>query len=881
MSAPSYKSIWGVNFQNVVNAQNGPMGPPSFSLAPSGDQINWTQPLNATPYVSTAIASQPSIQSSSPITYTPTTYSTVVHGSTPLGFTGSQPVGLFDDRVCKTESKFFPIFTDGAGVTGPSGALTMETITLTDASSNATITNDYQITKIINQTTTSGYLTKFNSGGNDTMCSMSAGGTTGSGSGFCTNIQVTRSPVYFYDGPFATKVGLFLDNSNIPNSPVSGVGSEIFSSLTCCYSNPGGKIVWAALTQPNSVFSSTTNLITYPIGTSPRGTFYDYSSSKPFIYSSTVCSSGPSFNQINVYNGSSSGTPGTTGLSCPMKGSTSGGPMILSKYDSSGNVLWFGRIGSDSGITGAAATNGVNLVFGPSNSSINTLAFIPNDGIYITNPYNAGSATNAGIGVWSAPSGLGPSGDPSFYSIIPNNNVTGMLNNSYVAKFDPSGNAKFLTFIGGTGDSPANINTRNFLSTSICSDSSSSIYISGIATNSAIGFWNPVAAYPSLARPTINYFITGIPGAGTATGNCAGFVTKYDTSGTPLRTSILTQFGYANNTFLPYITGTSFYNDNLYVTGISYGNLAVSGPTGYQGYIGNPGATALTCNITFPPNGYSITPGSVPGSFIVKYNSSLQPQWIAKIIKPNSSITCFRTAVASHGVYASGTYNATGTLDFYNGPTGLNLGLRCFTPSYTTSNNALNNASYYLCKYDFSGNVAWAITVNGTDANNNPNPLLQFSSLSTDDVSVYYSFTFSSSGNGNNIAPITIYDSSGGIIARFLLATTPTTAYDGFIIRVLPNGKLYPSINLTASNPSNSPMNKTIIYQSDTGLLGITPTNTMSDATFNEVNSFAAMGNNSAMNLLYDSGSGYPQPSSGTWTVQSNNGYVLTNNPIL
>jgi hypothetical protein len=117
MSIP-YQSSWSINYQNVVNAQNGPTGPSSFSLAPQGDQTNWASPINATPYVSTALAPQPTISSSAPITYLPTTYSTIAHGSTPLGFTGTHPIGLFDDRVCKTETKFFPIFTEGPGGTG-------------------------------------------------------------------------------------------------------------------------------------------------------------------------------------------------------------------------------------------------------------------------------------------------------------------------------------------------------------------------------------------------------------------------------------------------------------------------------------------------------------------------------------------------------------------------------------------------------------------------------------------------------------------------------------------------------------------------------------------------------------------------------------------
>jgi hypothetical protein len=126
MSAPSYQSTWSVNYQTVVNAQNQTF-PQGTALAPSGDQTNWAQPINATPYVSTATAQQPSIQSSAPITYLPTTYSTIAHGSTPTPFTGVHPVGLFDDRVCKSEVKFFPIFTEGAGATGGGGGSKGET----------------------------------------------------------------------------------------------------------------------------------------------------------------------------------------------------------------------------------------------------------------------------------------------------------------------------------------------------------------------------------------------------------------------------------------------------------------------------------------------------------------------------------------------------------------------------------------------------------------------------------------------------------------------------------------------------------------------------------------------------------------------------------
>jgi hypothetical protein len=120
MSVP-YTNIWGVQFQNVVNATNLPV-PSGTALAPSGDQTTWSQPAHATPFVSTATASQPPITSSAPITYTPTNYSFVPHASLALGFTGDIPITLFDDRVAKTEYKFFPIFTDASGGGGGGGA---------------------------------------------------------------------------------------------------------------------------------------------------------------------------------------------------------------------------------------------------------------------------------------------------------------------------------------------------------------------------------------------------------------------------------------------------------------------------------------------------------------------------------------------------------------------------------------------------------------------------------------------------------------------------------------------------------------------------------------------------------------------------------------
>lgn len=725
---------------------------------------------------------------------------------------------------------FYNDVTKEITYTNTPAPLTRETIVLTDANPTATITNDYQITKIINQTTTSGYLTKVNSGGNDNIFNVNA---SLSNTGFSSSVQVTRNPVYFYNAPYATKVGLFLNNPNIIQGSPSG--NTITNSLTCAYTNLG-KIRWAALTTSN-LYNQSNFLV--PIFTNPKGTIYDDNlPGTTYVYGSTMLgNSGIGinnlFNEIKVFN-----ADGSLGLTGPHTGAGFA-TQVIQKYDSSGNALWFGRLDTDPSIPGATAGSGA---INTGESINNELAFIPNDGVYITGFVNGSSGTGS-FGVWSGPIG---SGQPAFYSNRPINSGCGLL-----TKFDSSGNAKFFTWIA----SNANTFVNAIQTTSLCSDLSSSIYLTGTTTTgTGISFYNSVPLYPPISSGTagLNYFISGLSGA-----NLSSFITKYDTSGSPISTAFITQT--FTSTTNPIINGCSYYDDNVYVSGRFQGStLNVLGPTGFAGYSGPFNNTGLTAS--------SISPISVATSaaFLVKYSASLVPQWIGKIDSLNTSETGNKITSASHGVYVCGTYTNTGAINFYNGPNGDNIGLTCLTTSPAGSN-------FYLGKYDFSGNVQWAITIGGTDNLVSTTNM----SLSSDSNYVYFGFTFNSSASGNNTTPVKVYDSSGGIIAQYLYSTLPTTLADAFVMRVLPNGTLYPSINLTASNPSNSPMNKTIIYQSDTALLGITPTTTMLDPTFNNVNSFAAMGNSSTINLLYD-------PSADSdWIIQSNNGYVLTNNPTL
>lgn len=362
---------------------------------------------------------------------------------------------------------------------------------------------------------------------------------------------------------------------------------------------------------------------------------------------------------------------------------TTGIQAFIVKYNSSGFVQWVTRVD-------AANTDYARSVAIDSSGNIYVLGVTSATNVQTTIAYNSDGTAFA-----TQPTGLG-GGD------------------CFVVEYNSSGFVQWIVVVGTTSSSPSDFPY------SILLDSSSNVYVSvqyatttvstrliklnpstgatvwlsgidsdsnsdflwGLAVDAAgdiyVGF--SAGSGSTRVRDAANTIIFTVSNIWATA--AAGYVIKYDSSGTPLW---VRRFANANAVTLYRMTCGS--SNDLYVLGTGTGSsLPVLGQQmAAFSSIANSGGT---------------------DGFVVKYNTNGAPQWVARIASSGDDIV-YGTATDGLGnMYATGQTGSGAVTTFYNADTS------AFATTLTSTGNDV-----FIVKYSTNGVVQWvaSITSTGTD----------------------------------------------------------------------------------------------------------------------------------------------------------------------
>jgi hypothetical protein len=364
---------------------------------------------------------------------------------------------------------------------------------------------------------------------------------------------------------------------------------------------------------------------------------------------------------IGKYSGSV--TIGSTTLTTVSVGSYDA---FVAKYDTSGTVQWAKSIGGMSSEYGygIATDNGGN--------------------VYVIGEYQ-GTATFAPGTTLTSASGT---------------------RDAFVAKYDTSGTVQWAKSIGGTStdtgygistDSSGNVyvigtyvGTLTIGSTTLDGTGNGDVFVAKYDTSGtdqwarSIGGTGPDYGYGIATDSSGNVFVTGRYRGGTITFapdttlTNAGpytddaFVAKYDTSGT-----VQWARGF----------GGGDYDNGYGIATDSSGNVYVTG--GFTGSVTIGPGTTLTGSEFFE------------NAFVAKYDTSGTAQWAKGITGQFTNARGYGITTDSDGnVYVTGYYYPTAT----------------FAPGTTLT--SVGSYDPFVAKYDTSGTVQWATSIDGTGSDN-------------------------------------------------------------------------------------------------------------------------------------------------------------------
>jgi hypothetical protein len=281
------------------------------------------------------------------------------------------------------------------------------------------------------------------------------------------------------------------------------------------------------------------------------------------------------------------------------------GELFIVKYDSNGNVLW--------------AQKGANST---SSDGISSVSVDSTGNVYATGHFQSTSITFGS-------------------TTLTNNNAPNQ--DVFIVKYDASGNVLWAKSFGGTS---------NEIGNTLATDASGNLFISGIFASSSI----------TIGSTTLTNAYSGTNDA---------FFAKYDASGNVL---------WAKS------AGSSADDYSVSVSVDNSGNSFIAGA--FKSSSITFGSTTLTNSN--PPYGEL---------FIVKYDSNGNVLWAQKGANSTSSDGISSVSVDSTGnVYATGHFQSTS----------ITFG------STTLTNNNASNQDVFIVKYDASGNVLWAKSFGGT-----------------------------------------------------------------------------------------------------------------------------------------------------------------------
>jgi len=272
-----------------------------------------------------------------------------------------------------------------------------------------------------------------------------------------------------------------------------------------------------------------------------------------------------------------------------------------------------------------------------------------NGNIYVCGEYSASST----VSIYNL--SLNPNSSSAGYSLP----STSGRRFAYLIKYNSSGVYQYSTVLAP--------NTNASAGRSVAIDSSNNVYWGGNYN-----------AFPTIYNMTANpnTSSTGyiLQNAGTYT---AGFVIKYNSSGTYVSTLIVNSNG--NNSSV--INGITTSGTDLYCVGYSIGASVI-----YN----------MTANPLSSSSGYSLPSNAGVNAFIIKYNSSGTYQMSTSLASSGTSIGYSVNIDASGNIYWCGSYD-----------TGVTLYTMTANPNTTSSGYGLTNSyatlSAFLLKYNSSG----------------------------------------------------------------------------------------------------------------------------------------------------------------------------------
>jgi hypothetical protein len=491
--------------------------------------------------------------------------------------------------------------------------------------------------------------------------------------------------------------------------------------------NSSGFVQWVAK------IASTQVDIGYAIATDSSGNVY-------------VTGNGGTNSVVTAYNSDATAF-GTT------IANSGGNDAFIVKYNTNGFVQWATRIATSGNEVGFAITtdsSGNVYVTGQGGAgAVNVTSFNSDGTAFATTLSNVGLGdafvvkyNTTGFVQWAAK--IASTQADIGYGIATDSSgnvyVTGRGGSSTVSAFNSDGTA-FATTLANAGGGDAFIvkyNSSGFVQwvarvastgvdggQGISVDSGGNVYVTGYCGDDL----NPTA-YNSNGT---------VFGTITARGQGDGFLVKYDTNGF---VQWFTRFGSVNDDTVQSVTVDA--NGNVYITG-----EFTSSPFSIYG-------SSLSLFSTLPNSGGT-------DAFVVKYSTTGDPQWTARIASTAADVGYSIVTDASGNVYVTGEYNLTLTIFNSDG-----------TAFATTTANAGSAApDAFIVKYNANGFVQWAARVASTLGE------------------IGYGITTDSSGNvyvtgrGGNNAVVTAYNSDATAFGTTIANLGGT---DAFIVKYNTNG---------------------------------------------------------------------------------------------
>ena len=284
-----------------------------------------------------------------------------------------------------------------------------------------------------------------------------------------------------------------------------------------------------------------------------------------------------------------------------------------------------------------------------------------------------------------------------------------------------------------------------------------SIYVIGSLSDVSMNIYGPTTA----SNPNPGSVLTLTKPSEVSQGY-DGFVINYDSFGNPQWANLL-----GSDTFNNAVSITSDINNNIYVSGqFSDVSMNIYGPTTVSNP--NPGSV-LT--LTKPSE---VSQGT--GGFVIKYDSSGNPQWANKVGSYSTNYTSSITSDINNNIYVLCKAYDVST-NIYGPTTVSNPNPGCIL-TLTSPSGLIGQLFGIVIKYDLSGNPQWANKV-GSESES----YTELKSTTSDtNNNIYVSGVFSDVSM-NIYGPTTVSNPNPGIVLTLTNPSGLSRASSGLVIK--------------------------------------------------------------------------------------------------